>query len=195
MPYSADMPKLWTRTIETHRRDVRHAILDTAAKLIAERGPSAVTMSQLAADTGVGRATLYKYFPDIEAVLRAWHERQVEQHLEQLETVRDRPGSAGRRLEAVLEAFALICHERHGSEIAALIHQGEHMARAHQHLAALVRDLLTEGAAAGELRSDVAPEELATYCIHALTAASALPSKAAAHRLVGVTMQALRATR
>ena len=195
MPYSDDVPKLWSRTIETHRRDVRHAILETTAELIAKHGMSSVTMSRLAADTGVGRATLYKYFPDIEAVLRAWHERQVEQHLGQLEAVRDRPGSAAKRLEAVLQAFALICHERHADEMAALLHRGEHVARAHRHLTRFVKELLTQGAAAGELRDDVAPEELATYCLHALSAASALPSKAAVQRLVEVTMRALRAMR
>jgi AcrR family transcriptional regulator len=189
------MPKLWNRTIATHRRDVHRAILDATAKLIAKHGLTAVTMSDVAEGVGVGRATLYKYFADLEALLQAWHERQVEQHLEQLAMVRDRPGSAAKRLEAVLEAFALICHERHGSEMAELLHRGEQMAQAHQHLTKFVRDLLTEGAAAGELRDDVAAEELATYCLHALTAASALPSKAAAHRLVEVTMQALRPTR
>ena len=38
-------------------------------------------MSQIAEQTGIGRATLYKYFPDVEAILLAWHERQVTGHL------------------------------------------------------------------------------------------------------------------
>src|SRR6266540_2821008 len=35
-------------------------------------------------------------------------------------------------------------------------------------------------------RDDVAPDELASYCLHALTAASSLPSQAAIRRLVTV---------
>src|SRR5262245_8068886 len=78
--YTDAMPKLWTETIETHRREVRDAILDTAAALVADRGLRSVTMSQVAEETGIGRATLYKYFPGVEAILLAWHERQVTGH-------------------------------------------------------------------------------------------------------------------
>jgi AcrR family transcriptional regulator len=129
------MPKLWNETIQAHRREVRDAILHTAAALVAERGLHAVTMSQIAEATGIGRATLYKYFPDVEAILVAWHDRQVAGHLEQLAEVRDRAGDAGQRLEAVLEAYALMTYERpHGTELAALVHRGEHVARARQQL-------------------------------------------------------------
>src|SRR5215204_726397 len=100
------VPKLWTETIETHRREVREAILDTTAALVAEHGLLGVTMSQIAEETGIGRATLYKYFPDVEAILLAWHDRQITAHLAQLTEIRDQGGDAGERLEAVLEAYA-----------------------------------------------------------------------------------------
>ncbi len=61
-----------------------------------------------------------------------------------------------------------------------------------QHLHDLICDLLTQGAEAGEVRDDVAPDELATYCLYALAAASSLPSEAAVHRLVAVTLAGLR---
>lgn len=56
----------------------------------------------------------------------------------------------------------------------------------------MIRDLLTEAAVTGGVRDDVAPEELASYCLHALTAASSLPSEAAVRRLVTVTLDGLR---
>ncbi len=186
------VPNLWNETIEAHRRAVRDATLDTAAALVAEHGLASVTMSKIAEETGIGRATLYKYFPDVEAILVAWHERQVTGHLEHLIAIRDQAGDAGERLETVLEAFALISHQRHGTELAALLHRGEHVVRAQQRLSDLIRDLLIEGAATGDLRDDVAPDELASYCLHALTAASSLPSKAAVRRLVTVTLAGLR---
>jgi len=193
VPYAVVVPKLWTETIEAHRREVRDATLDTTAALVAEHGLRAVTMSQIAEETGIGRATLYKYFPDVEAILVAWHERQVTGHLEHLAKVRDQPGDPGERLRAVLEAYALISYEHHGNELAAQLHRGEHVARAQQHLRHFIRDLLTEGAQMGDLRDDVAPDELASYCLHALAAASSLPSKAAVRRLVMVTLAGLRA--
>jgi AcrR family transcriptional regulator len=195
VPYTGEVPKLWDETIEAHRRAVRDAILDATAALVAERGLASVTMSQIAEETGIGRATLYKYFPDVEAILVAWHERQVTGHLEHLVEARDRAGDAGQRLEKVLEAYALISHEHHGTELAALLHRGEHVARAQQQLSDFIRDLLTEGAKTGDLRDDVAPDELASYCLHALTAASSLPSKAAVRRLVSVTLAGLRPPR
>lgn len=187
------MPKLWDETIEAHRRAVRDATLDATAVLVAEHGLRSVTMSQIAQKTGIGRATLYKYFPDIEAILAAWHERQVSAHIRQLAALRDRGATAAERLETVLEAYALIQHEQHASELAALLHRGEHVVRAQQQLRDFIVDLLTEGAASGELRDDVAADELATYCMHALTAAGSLPSKTAVRRLVAVTLGGLRA--
>lgn len=44
----------------------------------------AVSMSRIADETGIGRATLYKYFPDVETIMTTWHKRQVTQHLQQL---------------------------------------------------------------------------------------------------------------
>jgi AcrR family transcriptional regulator len=149
-------------------------------------------MSQIAEEIGIGRATLYKYFSDVEAILIAWHERQVTGHLEYLAEVRDQAGDAGERLEAVLQAYALISHEYHGTELAAILHRGEHVARAQQQLSDFIRDLVTESAENGDLRDDVAPEELASYCLHALTAASSLPSKAAVRRLVTVILAGLQ---
>jgi hypothetical protein len=59
----------------------------------------------------------------------------------------------------------------------------------------MIRDLLAEAAKTGDLRDDVAPDELAVYCLHALTAANTLPSKAAVRRLVNVTLTGLRPPR
>lgn len=69
------MPRLWNETIESHRHAVRDAALDATAALVAEHGPLSVTMSAIAERTGVGRATVYKYFPDVESIMLAWHER------------------------------------------------------------------------------------------------------------------------
>jgi hypothetical protein len=101
-----------TALIQAHRAAVRDAILDTTAALVAEQGLLSVTMSQIAESAGIGRATLYKYFPDVEAILFAWHERQITGHLAQLKELRDRPGDLGQRPEAVLEAYAFISHDR-----------------------------------------------------------------------------------
>jgi AcrR family transcriptional regulator len=186
------VPKLWNDTIEEHRRTVHAAILDTTAALVEQHGLTAVTMSQIAQAAGIGRATLYKYFPDVEAILVAWHERQVHGHLEQLAAIVERAGDPGQRLQAVLEMYARIQHEHHGHDLSAALHRGEHMVAARRHLHAFVAGLVTEAAAAGEIRDDVPAAELADFCLHALAGATTLRSKAAVGRLVGVTLSGLR---
>jgi hypothetical protein len=112
-----------------------------------------------------------------------------------LADVRERVKGPEERLEAVLEAYALVSAEtgsRHSGELAALLHREAHVAVAHQHLRGMVRDVLIEGLQAGRVRDDVVPEELASYCVHALSAAADMPSKAAVRRLVAVTLSGLR---
>jgi AcrR family transcriptional regulator len=193
--YTRAVPKLWNDTIETHRRAVRDATVETTAALVAQRGLRSVTMSQIAEETGIGRATLYKYFPDVEAILRAWHEREIGRHLEQLAHVRDQADDAGQRLRAVLEAYARIArgsHGHHDAELAALLHRDDRVIRAQRELEAMIQGVLAEAAAVGLVRDDVSAEELAAYCIHALAASGAVRSPDAVARLVDVTLAGLR---
>lgn len=219
------MPRLWAATIEAHRHEVRDAVVETAAALVGEHGLAKVTMAGIAENAGIGRATLYKYVPDVEAILVAWHERHVERHLRALAEARARAAGPMERLDAVLAAYAAIVFERaggHGSgrrqasreahrhgaragpghsgqphreEIAALVHRTDHTARAERRLSDLMRDVLRDAAGSGAVRQDVAPEELAAFCLHALAAAGAVPSRAAVDRLVRVTGDALRPAR
>lgn len=187
------MPRLWTETIEEHRRAVHDATLDAFAALIAEHGLAAVTMSQLALAAGIGRATLYKYFPDVESVLVAWHQRQISRHLHLLEQARGAADGPAAQLEAVLSAFALIQHQHHGTDLpVALLHRGGHVTEARLQLHALIAGLITACAQAGGIRRDAPAGELASYCLHALSAATSLPSEAAVRRLVTVTLAGLR---
>lgn len=185
------MPKLWNETIDAHRRAVRDATLDTTAELVAKHGLMSVTMSQIAQETGIGRATLYKYFPDVEAVLRGWHERQIGRHLELFSGLAQENGPPVARLERMLEAYAQIVHQHHGSRLAATLHGGGHMAKAKNHLSAFLASIIAEGVAAAEIRDDIVPAELAAFCLSAATGAADLPSKSAVNRLVRLTISAI----
>jgi AcrR family transcriptional regulator len=189
------MPTLWTDTIEAHRREVHDAILDAAAALVDESGLLSVTMSQIAEGAGIGRATLYKYFPDVEAILIAWHDREVSAHLGELAEVRDRSEDALGGLEAVLGALGRIhrgSRGHHDTGLVAFLHRDEQMAHPHQQLSHLVRELVREAIRSGDIRDDMSPDELTTFCLHALAAARNLPSDAAVRRLVTVTMDGMR---
>lgn len=196
MVYRWVVPKLWNETIDEHRRTVRSAILDAAAALVEEHGLTAVTMSAIAQRAGIGRATLYKYFPDIETILVARHQEHVNAHLAQLAALRDQEPDPEAGLEAVLNAYAHICfwRARHGTDFSALVHRPEHVAPVEERLTELFSDLLAEAAATGNVRDDAPPRELAAYCLHAIAAAGDLDSETAVRRLVEMTLAGLRPT-
>lgn len=161
--------------------------------LVVEHGLRSVTMSQIAEKTGIGRATLYKYFPDVETILLAWHEQQIAVHLEELAEVREQAGEPVAGLRAMLEAYANISRQSRGhgdGALMAVLHRDDRVGHAERQIHRMVRDLLAEGARIGVFRDDVVPDELATYCLHAVTAARALPSEDAVRRLVMVIMSA-----
>lgn len=188
------MPKLWNETIDEHRRAVHEATLDAAATLVAEQGLHSITMVSIAEKTGISRATLYKYFPSVESILLAWHERHVQGHLEFLASVRDGSVGAQQRLAAVLKAYAFLSYSPHIGEIASFLHRGAHFAHAQEQVDALIRDLIVEGVAAGAVRSDLPPDELVGFCLHALTAAKP-PTNEVIHRLVRVILDGMSVPR
>lgn len=192
------MPKLWNATIETHRATVRDAILDAAAGLVAERGLRGLTMAEVAARAGIARATLYKYFGHAETILRAWHEREIAAHLADLAAIAEGPGEPADRLAAVLERYARTTQAGrggHDAEVATVLHRDEHVSAARHRLRRLLAGVIAEAAAAGSVRDEVSPDELASYALHALGAASEVRSPAAVRRLVTLTMAGMRASR
>src|SRR5215208_8512774 len=62
----------------------RARVLDAAARLFADAGGRAVTMEQVAAAAGVGKATLYRRYPDVASIAVALldeHERALQERL------------------------------------------------------------------------------------------------------------------
>ncbi len=66
-----------------HRTSQREKILEVAETLFIERGIESVTIADIAAESRLTRATIYKYFPNLKeiafnifkTVVLAWHER------------------------------------------------------------------------------------------------------------------------
>lgn len=192
------MPRLWNDTIEAHRRDVREAILDATAALVTTAGPRSVTMSRIAQDTGIGRATLYKYFPDLYAVLDAWHQRQISVHLAELAELADGPGDPLERLQTVLRRYGYIiqerlAHERPQAELSAALHRGLPATVAQQQVHEIIQRLITHAAGSGVVRSDAPPGLLAGYCLNALSAPADHTSPAEMDVLVTVTLDGMKA--
>jgi AcrR family transcriptional regulator len=188
------MPKLWSATIDAHHAAVREATLAATGRLVAGHGLHHLTMTHIAEAAGIGRATLYRYFPDLDAVIAAWHERVGRRHNELLAAAHQTGGDPRTRLQAVAHAYALMRYEtREGeaAELAALVHDAP-KTQVRGQLQAIFEELLSEVSQNGDVRSDVPAPELAEYCVSALAAASALRSQAAVRRLVDVVLGSLR---
>ena len=170
-------------------------MVDAAATLVAGGGLLSLTMSRVAERAGIGRATLYKYFPDIESVLLAWHERQVSRHLQQLHAARKGARGPAEELSGVLRAYALVCQQagaHHHTELAMVLHRPGRLGDAHGEQQGLLREVLASASDAGLLRTDIGPEELLSFCQHALAGAAVLGEPAAVDRLVELTLAGLR---
>lgn len=192
--YIGGMPKLWTDTVEGHRHAVRAAVLDAVAALVAEAGFSGVSMTRVAEHAGVTRATLYKYFPDVETLLAAWHARQVGEHLTALEKIRSDAAGTGRQLQAVLEAYALMLYDRPGHDAPApALHRGTHMDHAHEYLEAFIADLIRTDVQEKGVDAAMSPVDLSRYCIQAIGSARSLSSRDAVPGLVSVTVRGIYA--
>ncbi len=84
--------------------DLKPRILKRARELFFRYGYSRLSMDQLAGDLGISKATLYRYFPDKEALLRAVMTGTREWLLSQLQAiVRDNRLPVKVRLTAYLE--------------------------------------------------------------------------------------------
>jgi AcrR family transcriptional regulator len=83
-PPAAELPVAGGRRERADAARNRARILAAARRLIAERGVRDVSLEQIAAEAGLGRATLFRRFPDRASLLRALldeHERGLQDAL------------------------------------------------------------------------------------------------------------------
>lgn len=61
----------WAESRSNFKDDQRRLITRSALAILMEEGTPGLTMASLAASAGISRQTLYRYFPDLDAVLAA----------------------------------------------------------------------------------------------------------------------------
>lgn len=76
---------VWSESLTDHKQRQAERIAAAAIELVFEHGVSALSMSGIARAAGISRQTLYKYYPDVAAVLRAAVRRAGEHDLAEVE--------------------------------------------------------------------------------------------------------------
>lgn len=188
------MPKTWDDTLEGHRRAVRQAVMETALALATERGFQKVSMSDVAARAGITRATLYKYFGDVDAIFQEWHRSMLHDHLARVIEIADGSGDPADKLSEILETYALTVFRHHGTRFASMLHRQDHAQRAENDLLNVIENLVRLGAQSGLFRKDIPPEELARFCHSSLSSAYMLADERAVRRAAGLLRDALIST-
>ncbi|MCD0446606.1 TetR/AcrR family transcriptional regulator [Glycomyces sp. A-F 0318] len=162
-----------TRRPEPHDPTAER-LLDAAAQVFTERGGTA-GMAEVAAAAGVGRATLYRYFPNRAALLRGLVHAASEE-------VERRIADADIDNVDVREGLSRLCRgfmaagSRYGF-LAAVEDQPEKGPDLHRRLGDPVRALLERGVAEGVLRDDLPVETLFALFTGLLTQAVRLAAR------------------
>jgi AcrR family transcriptional regulator len=184
------MPRIWADTIDTHRRQVTDAILDATAQLIVEQGPMSVAMSAIAERAGIGRATLYKYFPDVASILVAWHTRDFADHFQRLKALSELEHvtlndvaefvRTQRRQHAHHQSNELVGALAH--TVAGFEHSVEDLIR--DEVVGVLTELLRKLATSNQVRVDIDPTVLARWLFHAVHAPPDLDDRAVSQLLI-----------
>lgn len=97
------MPRINAATIAEHVATQEIAVVDAARRLFTERGFAAVSLADIAAEIGLSRTALYRYFPTKGHILERWFDQAMAPLVEQSRTAAASAGDAGLRLEAWLD--------------------------------------------------------------------------------------------
>jgi AcrR family transcriptional regulator len=152
----------WNETVAGHRDRQRQRIVESTMALVSEHGLSDVTMAQVAKQSGIGRATLYKYFPGVEEIVAEHVLQTVRSHHDVLERavegVEDPVDAIRACLTILLEYFGT---EGHRSASTAVNPEqfspevGRDVREAFARMHGLLTDLVVDARRAGRLREDV----------------------------------------
>ena len=142
---------------------IREAILRAAREIIAANGPGGLTMEGVAARAGVGKPTVYRWWPDRHAVamdaLMQEHSQSIAQTSPPQRKARIALKALQQQLETVAEAFASRTGRNMASMLAAADGESELAKSFRNHFVMARREegraLLQEALRAGEVRPDL----------------------------------------
>jgi len=159
--------------------DARRAvILDAAPRVFGQYGYRRASVDDIAREAGIAKGTIYLSFASKEEVFQALSQLLAQRMLAGAEAARHRPGTAADKLAAMHAAWfgtysETISRSPHAAELLDAKHRlsAALVSGAASQYKRLVRDVLTEAAASGEL--DLEPAGLTAETAAELLIASA----------------------
>ncbi len=168
----------WLTTVANHKQRQAMQIGRAAANLALREGLASVTMSGLAREAGVSRATLYNYVPDVATAIRHYLRVQQETFAVHVSSaVAEASGAEDKLRRYIAEQVAYVASPDH-RVAAALMDAGirpESETSAHSGgTPTLLRDILVDGSEAGDFTSRTNPETQAVLISRLLYSAHEL---------------------
>ncbi len=140
----------------------REQVVAVARRLVAERGTTEVSMDEIATAAGLSRSTVYVYFANREALLRACLAGLREELIAAVATSWDKDAAPVRRLERLIEELlARVDDDRAFFRLALVIEGtlgrgaeevGDELALLSLDIAELIREIYEDGVASGVFR-------------------------------------------
>ena len=166
--------------------EARHTvILDAALQVFGQYGYRRTSMDDIAREAGIGKGTIYLSFASKEEVFQALSQRLAQRMLADAEAASRRPGTTADKLAAMHAAWFgtyadTIRRSPHAAELLDAKHHlsADLVADSASRYKRLVRDVLAEAVAAGELDLEPAGLTAATAAELLIASARGLQSSA-----------------
>ena len=187
------LPEIDGRTPRADAARNRERVLGAATRVfaISDTEPS---LREIAREAGVGIATLYRHFPTRESLVEAVYEDQVRRLTAGARQLLDRL-SPSEALRQWMDLFADWLATKHGmlDTLTAMIDAGEiAQAETREELLGAIAVILDAGQIAGDIRTDVTPEDVATSLLGILSVAGRPQQRPQAARLLDLLRDGIR---
>jgi AcrR family transcriptional regulator len=139
----------------------RERVLEAAKKVFSAGGPDA-SLEAVAREAGVGIGTLYRHFPTREALFVAVYRHEVEQLADLAERLKEQPDRVDGLRRWMRSNVRFVATKKGMLQALALAvdKNSELFAYSFDRLTRAVGGLLERAVAAGEIRSDISPEDV-----------------------------------
>jgi AcrR family transcriptional regulator len=168
-----------------------------AARAAFASGQEAVTLEQIARDSGVGIGTLYRHFPTREALVEALYRQELAELCASVDDLLAAHSPEG-ALRAWMDRFAgyVAAKREMADALRAVFAAGTvTVSQAREELTAAVRTILDADGAAGvdgTLRDDVRPEDIVAMIVGMFTATSLAGGHEQLERMFDLLVDAVR---